>query len=169
MGESRKQSELHANDVFSREMTFSAAEIIAFSMGVSDENPLHHDAEFAAGSHVGGLSASESHTTAVLLAFAASRLSACGPIAWVWLAIRFAQAVPAGERVTLEWIVDSTWPDSRGSGTYVEMKGRLRKSDDGELFVAVTGVALIGDISLPPSDDPRIPVQDAVASKPSRG
>ena len=65
-------SNVSVGDRFSREHTFTPQQVAAFAQAVGDDNPLHFDAAVATASSYGGLIASGTHTTALLLGLTAS-------------------------------------------------------------------------------------------------
>ena len=69
-----------AGERFSREHIFSVGETIAFALAAGDDNPLHHDAEFAASTRFGQLIVSATHTTALLLGLTASHFAKRGAV-----------------------------------------------------------------------------------------
>ena len=54
--------EVVAGERFSREHIFSVGEAIAFALAAGDDNPLHHDAEFAARTRFGQLIVSDTQS-----------------------------------------------------------------------------------------------------------
>ena len=135
--------EVAVGERFSREHTFSVEEVIAFALAAGDDNPLHHDAEFAAGTRFGRLIVSGTHTTALLLGLTASHFAKQGAVIGVGFSVSFERPVYGDESVTLEWTVDAVHPCSRGSGQRVDMKGYLRHAS-GEVCVSATGSVLVG-------------------------
>ena len=128
---------------FSREHVFTAEEASAFSTAAGDDNPLHHDADFAAGTRFGGLIVSGTHTTALLLGLTASHFSKLGSVVGVRFSVAFQRPVHADESVLLEWIVDGIRTKPNGNGRLVDMTGSLRNRE-GEVCVSATGTVLIG-------------------------
>ena len=57
---------------FSREVALSPAVVVEFAKAAGDNNPIHHDPEFAATTRFGRPTASGPHATALLLALTAS-------------------------------------------------------------------------------------------------
>jgi len=68
-------SNVNIGDRFSREHVFTPQQVMDFSLAAGDDNPLHLDAAFASASAYGGLIASGTHTTAILLGLTASHFS----------------------------------------------------------------------------------------------
>ena len=128
---------------FSREHVFTAEEASAFSTAAGDDNPLHHDAEFAATTRFGGLIVSGTHTTALLLGLTASYFAKLGSVVGVRFSVAFQRPVHADESVLLEWVVDGIRAKPNGNGRLVDMTGSLRNRE-GEVCVSATGTVLIG-------------------------
>ena len=63
---------------FSSEVSLSPAAVVAFANAAGDNNPIHHDPQFAAATRFGRPTASGPHTTALLLALTASHFSKKG-------------------------------------------------------------------------------------------
>lgn len=136
---------------FSREHVFTAEEASAFSTAAGDDNPLHHDAEFAAGTRFGGLIVSGTHTTALLLGLTASHFSKLGSVVGVGFSVAFERPVYANESVVLEWVVNAVRPRPGREGQFVDMTGSVRNRA-GEVCVSATGTVLIGlDLSVRPT------------------
>jgi 3-hydroxybutyryl-CoA dehydratase len=114
----------------------------AFAAAVGDTNPVHHDAELAAASRFGRLIASGPQTTAHLLALTASHFSKRGAMLGLEFWVQFRRPVYADETITLEWLVVSAKPNSRGDGEIVDLRGRVRK-ENGETAVGAKGRVLV--------------------------
>ena len=137
------RNEVVAGERFSRKHTFSVGEAIAFALAAGDDNPLHHDAKFAACTRFGQLIVSGTHTTALLLGLTASHFAKLGAVIGVGFSVSFAQPVHADECVTFEWTVDAVCPCSKRGGQRVDMKGCLRNAS-GRVCVSATGSVLVG-------------------------
>ena len=97
-----RQKEVVAGERFSREHTsFSVGEAIAFALAGGDDNPLHHDAEFAASTRFGQLIVSGRHTTALLLGLTASHFAKRGVVIGVGFSVSIERPVYADKCVTL--------------------------------------------------------------------
>jgi acyl dehydratase len=69
---------VHPKERFHSEHTLTPAEISAYALAAGDNNPIHHDAKFAANTRYGRVIASGTHTTALLLGLTASHFSKIG-------------------------------------------------------------------------------------------
>lgn len=129
---------------FSKTLRLTEAEIASFATAVGDPNPIHHDAEYAAGTRYGGIVASGPQTTALLLALTASHFSEIGPMVGLEFTTIFKAGVPANDDLTLEWLVIRVEPKRNGS-LLVELRGRLRTS------AGITAVGAKGKVLVTPN------------------
>lgn len=115
---------------FSRAHTFDEAQVRAFSLAAGDENPLHVDAAFASTTRFGGLIASATHTTSLLMGLTASHLSSRGSVLGMNFSFELLRPVKATDSVRLEWVVTSVGSRPKGSlmlgldGTVTALDGR---------------------------------------------
>jgi acyl dehydratase len=65
---------VYPRERFSSEVTLTPAMVGEFAKAAGDDNPLHHDAAFAASTRYGRPIASGTHTTALLLGLTAVAL-----------------------------------------------------------------------------------------------
>ena len=127
---------------FSRQHSFTIDEVIAFALAAGDDNPLHHDTDFAAGTRCGRLIVSGTHTTALLLGLTASHFSKRGPVLGVGFSVSFLRPVSAEQTVALEWIVDAIRLRPNSKGRFVDLKGSLTDSS-GQVCVSASGTVLV--------------------------
>src|SRR6185295_7687679 len=90
---------------FSAEVTLSPAAVSEFAKAAGDNNPIHHNSEFAASTRFGRPTASGPHTTALLLALTASHFSKKGAMLGLEFWVRFRRPIYADETIRLEWMV----------------------------------------------------------------
>ena len=129
---------------FSRQVTLTPAAVAEFARDVGDDNPVHHDAGFAAGTRYRRLIASGTHTTALLLALTAAHFSRHGSMVGLEFWQRFRRPVFADETILLEWLVVRVTPNARLNGDVVELRGRIRGAD-GRTAVGARGRVLVTD------------------------
>jgi acyl dehydratase len=129
---------------FSSEVTLTPAMVIAFANAAGDNNPIHHDAEFAATTRFGKPTASGPHTTALLLALTASHYSAKGAMLGLEFWVRFRRPIYADETIRLEWLVVKVTPNEKLHGEVVELRGRIQ-GQDGRTAVGAKGRVLVTD------------------------
>jgi len=125
-------------EVFEKTVTFDEEGARAFAMLVGDLNPIHHDAEFAAGSRFGGLIISGTQSVALLMAMTATFLSARGAALGLDYQFRFRKGVRMGETCHLAWGVTDVVPKT-GLGEIVSFDAAMRIAVSGEVAVSGTG------------------------------
>ena len=136
-------AQVSAGQVFSRQHSLTRSEVVSFARAAGDDNPLHHDLAHASRTRYGGLIASGTHTTALLLGLTASHFSKHGSVVGVAFSVQFRRAVLADQSILLEWTVDSLEPYGKGAGQRVHLTGRLLDGH-GEVCVTASGQVLIG-------------------------
>jgi 3-hydroxybutyryl-CoA dehydratase len=129
---------------FSTEVTLTPERVASFARDVGDDNPVHHDHEFAAGTRFGRRIASGTHTTALLLALTAAHFSKRGAMLGLEFWQRFKKPVFADETILLEWLVIRVTPSESLKGDIVELRGRI-KGADGRTAVGAKGRVLVTD------------------------
>jgi len=129
---------------FSREVSLSPATVVAFAAAAGDNNPIHHDPEFAATTRFGRPTASGPHTTALLLALTASHFSEKGAMLGLEFWVRFRRPIYADETIRLEWMVVKVTPNEKLRGEIVDLRGRIT-GQDGKTSVGAKGRVLITD------------------------
>ena len=129
---------------FSSDVTLTPEAVRAFASAAGDNNPIHHDAEFAATTRFGRPTASGPHTTALLLALTASHYSQNSSMLGLEFWVRFRRAIYADETIRLEWLVVKVTPNAKLHGDIVELRGRI-KGQDGATAVGAKGRVLVMD------------------------
>jgi acyl dehydratase len=102
---------VYPRERFSSEVTLTPAMVGEFAKAAGDDNPLHHDAAFAASTRYGRPIASGTHTTALLLGLTASHFSKRGAIVGLEFWVGFRRPVYADETILLEWLVVKVTPN----------------------------------------------------------
>lgn len=129
---------------FSAEVTLTPELVAGFARDVGDDNPVHHNADFAAGTRFGRLIASGPHTTALLLALTAKHFSKRGAMLGLEFWQRFKRPIFADETILLEWLIIRVTPNPKLAGDVVELRGRI-KGADGRTAVGAKGRVLVTD------------------------
>ena len=129
---------------FSSEVTLTPALVGAFAQAAGDDNPVHHDPEFAASTRYGRVIASGTHTTALLLGLTASHFSKKAPMVGLEFWVRFRRPVYADETIRLEWLVVRVTRNDKLNGNIVDLRGRIR-GQDGQTALGANGRVLIYD------------------------
>jgi 3-hydroxybutyryl-CoA dehydratase len=127
---------------FSAVLSLDPSATSAFAHAVGDTNPVHHDADFAAGTRFGRLLASGPQTTAHLLALTASHFAKRGAMLGLEFWVQFRRPVYADETITLEWLVVAVKKNARLDGEIIDLRGRIRK-ETGETAVGAKGRVLV--------------------------
>jgi acyl dehydratase len=129
---------------FSSEVKLTPAMVVAFANAAGDDNPIHHDPDFAARTRFGSPTASGPHTTALLLGLTAAHFSKKGAMLGLEFWVRFRRAIYADETIRLEWLVVKVTPNEKLRGEIVELRGRI-KGQDGKTAVGAKGRVLVTD------------------------
>lgn len=131
-------------DRFSSTVTLTPETVSTYATAVGDDNPVHHDPAFAAGTRFRRPIASGTHTTALLLALTASHFSKQGAMVGLEFWVRFRRAIYADERLLLEWLVVKVTPNAALRGDVVDLRGRIR-GQDGRTALGAKGRVLVTD------------------------
>ena len=129
---------------FSSDVQLTPRTVTAFANAAGDNNPIHHDPEFAATTGFRRPTASGPHTTALLLALTASHFSQKCAMLGLEFWVRFRRAIYADETIRLEWLVIRVTPNEKLRGDIVELRGRI-KGQDGKTAVGAKGRVLVMD------------------------
>lgn len=129
---------------FSSEVALTPAMVVAFANAAGDNNPIHHDPEFAATTRFGKPTASGPHTTALLLALTAAHFSKKGAMLGLEFWVRFRRPIYADETIRLEWLVVKVTPNGKLHGEIVELRGRIQ-GQDGKTALGAKGRVLVTD------------------------
>jgi acyl dehydratase len=127
---------------FSSEVTLTPEMVAAFANAAGDDNPIHHDPEFAAMTRFGRPTASGPHTTALLLALTASHFSKKGAMLGLEFWVRFRRPIYADETIRLEWLVVKVTANQKLRGDVVDLRGRIQ-GQDGKTAVGASGRVLV--------------------------
>lgn len=127
---------------FSSEYSLTPAVVSLQAQAVGDDNPLHHDPEFAAKTRYGRPIASGTHTTALLLGLTASHFSKGMSMIGLDFWVGFRRPIYADETIRLEWLVIKVTPKKVLGGDIVELRGRII-GQDGKTSLGAKGRVLI--------------------------
>lgn len=133
---------INPHDRFSAKYSLTPELVAAYALSVGDDNPIHHDPEFAAKTRFGRLIASGTHTTALILGLTASyfskEISMVGLEYWVG----FKRPIFADETILVEWLVIRVTQSKKLGGSIVELRGRIL-GQDGKTSLGAKGRLLI--------------------------
>jgi 3-hydroxybutyryl-CoA dehydratase len=134
----------YARERFSSEITLTPALVGAHARAVGDDNPVHHDPQFAAATRYRHVIASGTHTTALLLGLTASHFSKKAAMVGLEFWVQFRRPIYADETILLEWLVVKVTHNEKLNGDIVELRGRI-KGQDGQTAVGAKGKVLVTD------------------------
>ena len=134
--------EIRVGERFVRQVSLTAEEISTFARMSGDLNPLHHDEDFARQTRFGGIIASASHITALMIGFTAAHFSVGRSMVGLEFSFRFNRAVKAGENFEMGWEVIIVEPNQRLQGHILTLEGKVVDSEKEELPY-VTGLGKI--------------------------
>jgi 3-hydroxybutyryl-CoA dehydratase len=135
---------VYPGERFSSEVALSPTMVAKYASAAGDNNPVHHDPEFAATTRYGRLIASGTHTTALLLGLTASYFSTKGAMVGLEFWVGFRRPIYADETIRLEWLVVKVTPNEKLKGEIVELRGRI-KGQDGHTALGAKGRVLVTD------------------------
>ncbi len=127
---------------FCSEATLDPASVSRYAAAAGDDNPVHHDAAFAASTRYRRVIASGTHTTALLLGLTASHYSCDVHMVGLEFWVRFRRPIYADETINLEWLVVKVTPNEKLRGDIVELRGRIR-GEDGQTALGAKGRVLV--------------------------
>src|ERR1700728_1669321 len=133
---------VHPGERFHADVTLTPAAVGAYALAAGDDNPIHHDQQFAASTRYGRVIASGTHTTALLLGLTASHFSKIGAMVGLEFWVRFRRPIYADETVHLEWLVVKVTPNEKLRGEIVDLRGRV-KGQDGQTAMGAKGRVLV--------------------------
>jgi len=125
-------------DTFSKQVRFDGHSISSFALLTGDTNPLHHDAEYAAGTRFGGIIASGAHVTALLTGMVAGHFADKGLNVGLDFSFRFQAPVRLDDLVNLRWTMTGRMPKLSLRGDIITLEGEAIRSDG---IVAVSATA----------------------------
>ena len=135
---------VHPRERFHSQLTLTPSQVGAYALAAGDDNPIHHDPQFAASTRYGRLIASGTHTTALLLGLTAAHFSKIGAMVGLEFWVRFRRPIYADETIRLEWLVVRVTPNEKLKGEIVELRGRIL-AQDGLTAVGAKGRVLVTD------------------------
>lgn len=129
---------------FAKEITLDRESAMRFAAQVGDLNPLHHDEEFARGSRFGGLIASGTQTSSLMMGLVATTLSGFGPGAGLDFTMRLKRPVLVDQTVTIAWTLIAVDRMPLMNGDVLTFEGELRTAR-GEVAVQARSRGIVFD------------------------
>jgi acyl dehydratase len=121
---------------------FTPESVRAFATLTNDTNPLHHDEALAAATRFGGLIASGTQTTGLLLGSLANHIFPENASLGLGCSFQLKKAVPAQSVMTARWRVLTITPKPSLSGVIMTFEGGLY-DDNGVVFVEATATIAV--------------------------
>jgi len=118
-------------------VVFTPESVRSFATLTDDINPLHHDAALAAQTRFGGLIASGTQTTGLLLGSLAQHIFPQNASLGLECSFRLRKAVPAAATLICRWTVLTITPNPSLGGVIMTLEGAL-VGEAGAVFVAAT-------------------------------
>ncbi|EJW09906.1 hypothetical protein A33M_0783 [Rhodovulum sp. PH10] len=131
-------------ETFSTTLAVPFAETSAFAKLAGDENPLHHDAAYAAGTRYRTPIVSGPQMAAQLMGFLATHYAEKGAVIGHDISFRFHKAIPVDQEITLEWAVDSVTEAPHLGSDVVVLRGRILTAD-GTVATSAKARILVGE------------------------
>ncbi|MEO5862997.1 MAG: MaoC family dehydratase [Burkholderiales bacterium] len=132
----------HVGEVFAKQITLTEKEIREFATLCGDQNPLHHDAAYAANTRFGRIIASGPHYSSLLVALVATHFSQSSPMLGLEFNLKFLRPVYAGVALIMAWkVVGVERKDSLG-GDLVSIAGSVTDPNGAPLLTGEGKVLL---------------------------
>jgi acyl dehydratase len=133
---------IKVGETFSRTVTLDARTIHEFALAAGDHNPLHHDAEYAKTTRFGGIIASGTQYTSLLMGLVATHFTAKASSAGLEFSLQLKKPVRAGDTITLSWTVVEITPKPSLNGHIVTLNGTIT-TQDGVLALTCVGKIVV--------------------------
>lgn len=130
-------------ETFSAKHRFTAESIRQFATLACDLNPLHHDADYAAGdARFGGLISSGTQQMSYMASLLATHYSKTAQPLGLEFDMKLRRAVHADDEITVRWTVtDAAWKDKL-AGDIVSLEGEAT-NQRGDVVIAATAKILV--------------------------
>lgn len=129
---------------FTKTIRLSFADVSAFARMVGDNNPLHHDADYAAQTRFKRPLACGGQLVAQMMGFLASHYAARGNVIGHDVKFRLHQPVFAEETIELAWQVEEITPAPHLKGDVVMLRGQIR-NEAGKVAISAKARILVGE------------------------
>lgn len=132
---------------FERTLRWSPEDIIRFAREVGDENPLHHDASYAAATCFGSLIASGAQPVAILMAMCGSQATREAPGVGLEFAFRLVGPAKPNDTIVFVWEVTAIERNERLVGTVVTLQGKAVGSNGRPIVTATAKTLAVDSLS----------------------
>lgn len=129
---------------FTKSVQLNFPEVSAFARMVGDENPLHHDAAYAAQTRFKRPLACGGQLVAQMMGFLASHYAARGNVIGHDVKFRLHQPVFAEELIALSWQVEEITPAPHLKGDVVVLRGQIH-NEAGKVAMSAKARVLVGE------------------------
>ncbi|MGA8155186.1 MAG: MaoC family dehydratase [Rhodoplanes sp.] len=129
---------------FAKTIQLTPEDVAVFARLAGDDNPLHHDAEYAARTRFKRPLACGGQLAAQMMGFLASHYSARGTVVGHDIKFRLHLPVLADEAIELAWQVEEITPAPHLKGDVVVLRGQIRNSA-GKLALSAKARVLVGE------------------------
>lgn len=129
---------------FTKTIYLNLADVSAFARLAGDDNPLHHDADYAAQTRFKRPLACGGQLAAQMMGFLASHYSARGNVVGHDIKFRLHLPVLADDTIELAWQVEEITPAPHLKGDVVVLRGQIRNSA-GKLALSAKARVLVGE------------------------
>jgi 3-hydroxybutyryl-CoA dehydratase len=129
---------------FTKTIHLNFADVSAFARMVGDENPLHHDAAYAAQTRFKRPLACGGQLVAQMMGFLASHYAARGNVIGHDVQFRLHQPVFAEETIEFVWQVEEITPAPHLKGDVVMLRGQVR-NEAGKVAMSAKARILVGE------------------------
>jgi acyl dehydratase len=129
---------------FAKTIRLTLAEASAFAKLAGDDNPLHHDADYAARTRFKRPLVCGGQMAAQMMGFLASHYSQRGNVVGHDIKFRLHQPVFADETIELAWQVEEITPAPHLKGDVVVLRGQIRNGA-GKVAISAKARVLVGE------------------------
>ena len=115
----------YVGETFAKEVSLTVAEIKQFAALCDDQNPLHHDATYAANTRFGQIIASGPHYSSLFVAMVATHFSKSSPIVGLEFNLKFLRPVYPNVALIMTWTVTKIEYKVSLGGDIVSLTGSI--------------------------------------------
>jgi acyl dehydratase len=126
---------------FQEELFVTRQEIVEFARLCRDENPLHHDDDFARRTRFQGVIASGPHIMCFFTSMVATHLSRLTPMIGLDFSFKFLAPVRPDTTITMQWKVVRLEPAAKLRGVLADLEGVVRCAE--RPLISGRGVVLL--------------------------